>query len=223
APGYGRMVLGRFGKTPVAPDPEIVALAAAKLDLEPTTENPLDIADRNVEKSISHWTKVLEEEGLETSEENIFIAASCDKKGIAFLKGDGPLMVRKGEKECNGAEMAGNYTVVVDGKQYSVQVAEGDADIQVAPSAAPVAAATTAAPAAQGGKGAVEINAQTPGSVWKVNKKVGDSVAEGEVVMILEAMKMEIDIPAPSAGTITSIDVNTNDSVQDGQLLATIS
>ena len=223
APGYGRMVLGRFGKTPVAPDPEIVALAASKLDLEPTTENPLDIADRNVEKSISHWTKVLEEEGLETSEENIFIAASCDKKGIAFLKGDGPLMVRKGEKECNGAEMAGNYTVVVDGKQYSVQVAEGDADIQVAPSAAPVAAATAAAPATQGGKGAVEINAQTPGSVWKVNKKVGDSVAEGEVVMILEAMKMEIDIPAPSAGTIASIDVSINDSVQDGQLLATIS
>ena len=223
APGYGRMVLGRFGKTPVAPDPEIVALAASKLDLEPTTENPLDIADRNVEKSISHWTKVLEEEGLETSEENIFIAASCDKKGIAFLKGDGPLMVRKGEKECNGAEMAGNYTVVVDGKQYSVQVAEGDADIQVAPSAAPVAAATAVAPATQGSKGAVEINAQTPGSVWKVNKKVGDSVAEGEVVMILEAMKMEIDIPAPSAGTIASIDVSINDSVQDGQLLATIS
>jgi pyruvate carboxylase subunit B len=226
APGYGRMVLGRFGKTPVAPDPEIVKLAASKLDLEPTTENPLDIADRNVEKSIAHWKGLLAEEGLETSEENIFIAAACDQKGIAFLKGEGPLMVRKGENECNGADMAGNYTVVVDGKKYSVQVAEGDADIQVTEAAAPaVAAATmpTDTPAAGGSAGSVEVLAQTPGNVWKVVKSVGDTVAEGEVIMILEAMKMEIDIPSPQAGTIASINVNANDAVQDGQLLATIS
>lgn len=222
APGYGRMVLGRFGKTPVAPDPEIVALAAAKLDLEPTTENPLDIADRNVEKSIAHWKGVLEEEGLKTSDENIFIAAACDQKGIAFLKGDGPLMVRKGENECNGAEMAGNYTVVVDGKKYSVQVAEGDADIQVT-EAAPVAAIEAAVPVAGGSAGATEVLSQTPGNVWKITKNVGDTVAEGDVIMILEAMKMEIDIPSPNAGTITSINVNANDAVQDGQLLATIS
>ena len=94
APGYGRMVLGYFGKTPVAPDPELVKLASEKLKLEPTTENPLDIADNDSSKSIAHWTKVLEEEGLEATEENIFIAGSCDKKGIAFLKGEGPLMVR---------------------------------------------------------------------------------------------------------------------------------
>lgn len=222
APGYGKMVLGRFGKTPVAPDPEIVALAAAKLDLEPTTENPLDIADRNVEKSIAHWKGVLEEEGLKTSDENIFIAAACDQKGIAFLKGDGPLMVRKGENECNGAEMAGNYTVVVDGKKYSVQVAEGDADIQVT-EAAPVAAIEAAVPVAGGSAGATEVLSQTPGNVWKITKNVGDTVAEGDVIMILEAMKMEIDIPSPNAGTITSINVNANDAVQDGQLLATIS
>ena len=73
APGYGRMVLGYFGKTPVAPDAEIVKLAAEKLKLEPTTENPLDIADKEVTKSIAYWTKVLEDEELETSEENIFI------------------------------------------------------------------------------------------------------------------------------------------------------
>ncbi len=223
APGYGRMVLGRFGKTPVAPDPEIVKLAASKLDLEPTTENPLDISDRNVEKSIAHWKGVLAEEGLETSEENVFIAAACDQKGIAFLKGEGPLMVRKGENECNGADMAGNYTVVVDGKKYSVQVAEGDADIQVTEAAVPAAAAVTAAAPAVGGAGSVEVLAQTPGNVWKVVKSVGDTVAEGDVIMILEAMKMEIDIPSPQAGTIASINVNANDAVQDGQLLATIS
>jgi len=224
APGYGRMVLGYFGKTPVEPDAEIVALAAEKLKLEPTTENPLDHADKEVSKSIAYWTKVLEDEELEASEENIFIAAACDQKGIAFLKGDSPLMIRKGKNNtnCGEEEMSGNYTVVVDGKQYSVQVAEGDGDIQITPSAAPVAVDTPSAAPVAGGKGTIEINSQTPGNVWKILKAAGDSVNEGEQIMILEAMKMEIDIVAEKAGVIKSIEVNTNDAVVDGQLLATM-
>jgi pyruvate carboxylase subunit B len=220
APGYGRMVLGYFGKTPVEPDAEIVKLASEKLKLEPTTENPLDIADREVTKSIAYWTKVLEDEELPTTEENIFIAASCDQKGIAFLKGEGPLMIRKGKnnQNCGEEEMSGSYTVVVDGKSYSVQVAEGDAEITVAPTSAPVAAT----PVVAGGKGSIEINSQTPGNVWKILKAAGDSVNEGEQIMILEAMKMEIDIVAEKAGVIKSIEVNTNDAVIDGQLLATM-
>lgn len=224
APGYGRMVLGYFGKTPIEPDAEIVKLASEKLGLEPTTENPLDIADKEVTKSIAYWTKVLEDEELETSEENIFISAACDQKGIAFLKGEGPLMIRKGKnnQQSGGEEMSGNYTVVVDGKQYSVQVAEGDADIQVTPTAAAPAATPAAAPAATGGKGSVEIPSQTPGNVWKILKAPGDSINEGEQIMILEAMKMEIDVVAPKTGVIKSIDVNVNDAVADGQLLATM-
>ncbi len=225
APGYGKMVLGYFGKTPVEPDPEIVKLASEKLKLDPTTENPLDIADRDETKSIAHWKKVLEEEGLDVSDENIFIAASCDKKGIAFLKGESPLMVRKGkENDCGEGNMAGNYTVVVDGKQYSVQVVEGSGDVQITPAAntAP-AAETPAAPApAAGGAGSIEIHSQTPGNVWKILKNPGDKVEEGDVIMILEAMKMEIDIAAPQAGTIKTINVNVNDAVADGQLLATM-
>ena len=224
APGYGRMVLGYFGKTPVEADPEIIKLAGEKLKLDPTTENPLDISDRDETKSIAHWTKVLEEEGLETTDENIFIAGACDQKGIAFLKGEGPLMVRKGKNNNNNsgeAEMAGNYTVVVDGKQYSVQVAEGEGDIQVAPVAAATAPAAAAAPVA-GGAGSEEILSQTPGNVWKILKNPGDTVAEGDIIMILEAMKMEIDIAAPKAGKIVSIDVNVNDTVADAQLLATM-
>ena len=132
APGYGRMVLGYFGKTPVPADSEIIKLASEQLKLEPTTENPLDIADKDETKSITYWSKILQEEGLKTTDENIFIAASCDKKGIAFLKGEGPLMVRKGKyTTTQGGDMGGNYTVMVDGKKYSVQVAEGDADIQI--------------------------------------------------------------------------------------------
>jgi len=119
--------------------------------------------------------------------------------------------------------MAGNYTVVVDGKQYSVQVAEGEGDIQIASAttaaAAPVAAS---APAGVSGAGRVEINSQTPGNVWKILKNPGDTVAEGDIIMILEAMKMEIDIAAPQAGKIASINVNVNDTVADAQLLATM-
>jgi len=227
APGYGRMVLGHFGKTPVAADADIIKLASEKLKLEPTIENPLDIADKEVTKSIAYWRKVLEDEELPATEENIFIAASCNKKGIAFLKGEGPLMIRKGKnnQNCGGEEMSGSYTVVVDGKSYSVQVAEGDAEISVTPSSATPAATPVAAPvaaASAGGKGSIEINSQTPGNVWKILKAVGDSVNEGEQIMILEAMKMEIDIVADKAGIIKSIDVNTNDTVIDGQLLATM-
>ena len=79
APGYGRMVLGYFGKTPVAPDPEVVALAAEKLKLEPTVENPLDIADRDEKKKYLCERKIRNGR-IEATEENIFIAAACDEK-----------------------------------------------------------------------------------------------------------------------------------------------
>ena len=225
------MVLGYFGKTPVQADEEIIKLASEKLNLEPTTENPLDIADKDETKSIAHWTKVLEDEGLEATEENIFIAGACDQKGIAFLKGESPLMVRKGEENnttSGGKDMAGNYTVVVDGKQYSVQVAEGEGTVQIQPAAAqPAAQVNAVAEAAtptplEGGAGSVEIHSQTPGNVWKVLVNPGDTVNEGDKIMILEAMKMEIDIPAPKSGKIASINVNVNDAVTDGQLLATM-
>jgi len=118
--------------------------------------------------------------------------------------------------------MAGNYTVVVDGKQYSVQVAEGEGDIQISPAQVnAVGEAATPAPAPSG-VGSVEIHSQTPGTVWKILVSPGDSIKEGDKIMILEAMKMEIDITAPKDGIIASINVYVNDSVADAQLLATM-
>ena len=225
APGYGKMVLGYFGKTPVEPNPEIVKLCSDKLKLEPTKENPLDIADKDVTKSIAAWKERLEIEGLETTEENIFIAASCDEKGIAFLKGESPLNIRKIEEESNKEEkkennkMAdGNYTVVVDGKKFSVQVAEGNADIQVVAPAA--TEAPVAAPASSGA--GTEVGASVNGNVWKILVNVGDNVEKGQVISILEAMKMEIDIEAPCAGTITAVPVKPNDAVEEGQTIVVI-
>ena len=224
APGYGKMVLGYFGKTPVEPDAEIVSLASEKLKLEPTKENPLDYADRDEKKTMAYWEGRLKEENIEVSEENIFIAAACDEKGIAFLKGDGPLNIRKSsDKECNLGEdkgmsnATGNYTVVVDGQKFNVTVAEGNADIQVTP------VSTEAAPAASNApSGGANVEATVAGAVWKVLIKVGDKVEKGDVVAILEAMKMEIDVEAPCSGTVTAILANASDAVEEGQAIATI-
>ena len=76
---------------------KLLHLAAEKLKLEPTKENPLDIADRDEKKTYAVWKERLEIEGIETTEENIFIAAACDEKGIAFLKGESPLNIRKND------------------------------------------------------------------------------------------------------------------------------
>jgi pyruvate carboxylase subunit B len=227
APGYGKMVLGYFGKTPVAPDPEVVKIASEKLDLEPTTEKALDLANADESKSLNTWIKVLKEENIEITEENIFIAAACQDKGIAFLKGEGELNVRKisqmkTESEGSTNMGSGNYTVVVDGQKFSVQVAEGDANIEVtAVDGESVAPEASSAPVAASGDD-VSIKALLPGNVWKIVANPGQSVNEGDVIMILESMKMEIDVVAPRGGVIKSINVATNDKVVEGQVVAVL-
>ena len=219
APGYGKMVLGYFGKTPVAPDPEIVKIASEKLGLEPTTEKVLDLTEADPTKSLLHWENILKEEGIETTEENIFIAAACQEKGIAFLKGEAEVNVRKiSDIQTEETSMAaGNYTVVVDGQQFSVQVAEGSGDIQVVE-----ANGESAAPADTSTGVGVDIKALLPGAVWKIVANPGQSVAEGDTIMILESMKMEIDVVAPKGGVVKSINVAVNDKVVEGQLVAVI-
>ena len=218
APGYGKMVLGYFGKTPVAPDPEIIKIASEKLKLEPTTEKALDLADADETKSLQHAIDELKKADLEISEENIFIAAACQEKGIAFLKGDGELNVRKiseMKKDCKESSMGnGNYTVVVDGQKFSVQVAEGDADIQVT-----AVNGESTAPAPVDGE---DVKALVPGNVWKIVLNPGDAVKKDDVIMILESMKMEIDVVAPCDGNVALINVNANDKVVEGQLLAVV-
>lgn len=225
APGYGKMVLGYFGKTPVAPDPEVVRIASEKLGLEPTTENALDLANADESKSLSNWINKLKEENIEITEENIFIAAACHEKGIAFLKGEGELNVRKisdMKKEEGSSNMGnGSYTVVVDGQKFSVQVAEGNVDIQVTEvNGESVSPSTPKVVTTSGTQ--LDIKALLPGSVWKIVANPGQSVNEGDVILILESMKMEIDIVAPKGGVIKSINVATNDKVVEGQVVAVL-
>ena len=225
APGYGRMVLGYFGKTPVAPDPEVVKLASEQLELEPTTENPLDIADRDETKSIAYWKKKLEEENIETTEENIFIAAACGDKGIAFLKGESPLMVRKLSEmeEEKVSKTSGIYTVIVDGEKFVVEIAEGNVDVKPeAEAKKEVEIVEEQESKGEAAGGMTEIKSAVPGNVWKILVNPGDKVKAGDKIMILESMKMEIDIPAPKDGVIAHIAVKVNDTVEEGQVLATM-
>ncbi|PRM89052.1 biotin attachment protein [Aliarcobacter cryaerophilus] len=234
APGYGRMVLGYFGKTPVEADPEIIKLASEKLKLEPTKRNPLDIADEDPKKKIDVWRQRLEIEGIEATEENIFIAAACDEKGIAFLKGNAPLNVRKNEKKDESKKIGenkmsnGNYTVVVDGQRFNVSVFEGDVqNIQVAAPVQPVVqqqAPVQAAPVAASKPvyNGTEAIAPVNGNVWKILVKEGDRVEKDQQIMILEAMKMEIDVVAPVSGTISKILTEPSKAVEEGQTLAVI-
>ena len=108
------------------------------------------------------------------------------------------------------------YTITVNGKAYAVTVEEG------ATAGAPVAAAPAPAAAPAGAAGSIQVTAPMPGKVVAVKASVGQAVKKGEVVLVLEAMKMENDIVAPEDGTIASINVANGDAVESGAVLATL-
>lgn len=113
-----------------------------------------------------------------------------------------------------------NYKVVVNGTEYAISIeliSEQEAKAaQAAPKAAPAAA-----PAAAAGEGE-KINAPMPGNILAVNVKEGDAVKKGQVLMILEAMKMENEIMAGTDGTVTSVCVAKGAAVETGTVLCTI-
>lgn len=239
--GYGKMVLGYFGKTPEKPDPEIVKLASDQLGLEPTTEDVHDINDKNDELGIAPAKKKLEDNNLPTTDENIFIISTCGDKGLAYLQGNAPLMVRyKEDEEKKQAEKIlgkkaaapapaaaapaaasnepGSYTVTVNGKAYHVDVepaAGGAAKVKS------VSEAPAAAPAASSGEGK-SLKAPMPGTVLRIVANEGDSVAAGEAVIILESMKMEVEVKATDGGTVQQMLVGVGDTVDSGQDIAII-
>ena len=116
------------------------------------------------------------------------------------------------------------YTITVNGTVYSVTVEEGTSTGAAPVAAAPVAAAPAPAPAAApaGAQGSVTVNAPMPGKILGVKASVGQAVKKGDVVVVLEAMKMENEIVAPQDGTIASINVAVGDSVDSGAVLATL-
>jgi len=315
AEGYGKMVLGYFGKTPVPPDPEIVRMAQEAMKLEPTTKTVQELNDADPTKGLGPARAMLEEAKLDITDENLFIAATCKEKGIAYLKGEAKVGVRKlsdapepsaaapapaagaptapapaAPKAAPAAASGMTYDIIchltgtvaalsaspgdlvkagdplftatVDGSEVTVTspingkidslavkaasaLSEGmevavmvggsgggaAAPRAAAPRAAesrtaPAPAAKTAAPAssapAAAPAGGAPVTANLPGTVLKVLVSVGDTVAEGDMIMTVESMKMEIEIPATAGGTVTAIPVAPGAQVASGDVLATI-
>ena len=230
AEGYGKMVLGYFGKTPVAPDAEIVKLASEQLKLEPTTKTVLQINDADPKKGLTAAKKLLQANNLELTDENLFISATCKDKGITFLKGEAKTGVRKNieKKTAPKAKDAEGYTVtvnnreytvvldgaqaVVNGKTYNIDVKEGVSGAKMAPGDKSKA----------GSSDSVAVKAPLPGTVVKILVKVGDSVTKGKIVMVIEAMKMETEIRAAADGVISGITATKGDQISAGQTLVTI-
>lgn len=111
-----------------------------------------------------------------------------------------------------------HYTITVNGIPYNVTVEETAAGAAPAPKAAP-APAPKAAPAAAG---SVAVNAPMPGTILDVKVAPGAAVKAGDVLVILEAMKMENEIVAPQDGTVAAVNVKKGDSVNSGDVLASL-
>ncbi|RTI83904.1 biotin/lipoyl-containing protein [Campylobacter jejuni] len=223
AEGYGKMVLGYFGKTPVAPDANIIELASKQLNLEPTTELAINIADKDESKSIAYTKTLLEKESIETSEENIFIAAACKEKGIAFLKGEAKVNVRKLASMPKPMSVDENkFTVAVNGNKYHVEVSYGfDKDVnvksvkKVEENKNIVSSNSTSSVDAEN-----EVLAGISGNVFKIYVNEGEEVKSGQAIMVLEAMKMEIEVNAPKDGIISELCIKIGDTVNEGEVLA---
>ena len=225
AEGYGKMVLGYFGKTPVTPNKEIIKLASEQLGLKPTTKHAVDIADKDESKSLAHVKEILKQNKIKVTEENVFIAAACKEKGIAFLKGEAKVNVRKIDPNAKANEgrqtQSGRYSVVVNGSRYNVEVSEGFNDsIQVKSITEVEGKSVKSAKSAVAGATENDIVASLPGAVHKILVSVGDHVKKGQAIVVLEAMKMEIEVKAPKDGIIGSIEVSKGQSIANNQVVA---
>ncbi len=224
AEGYGKMVLGYFGKTPTAPDPEIIKIAADQLGLEPTTRSPLDINEEDPTKGIEPAKKKLEDNNLPVTDENIFISSSCGDKGINYLLGKATVGVRKKEAESAPAvaekkASADGYTVTVGSNQYAVKIDGNTATVNGKAYQINVkeGMAAIAAPAAAGAKETVK--AQMPGTVIRIVADAGTSVKAGDTLLVQEAMKMEVEVKSPVDGIVSEIVVASGDQVTADQVL----
>ncbi len=223
---YGQMVLGYFGKTPVPADAEVIKIASEQLKLEPTTQPPLERNDADPTKGVEAARKQLQEAGLEDTDENIFIVSTCKTKGLDFLQGKGEVGVRKIEKKEQTPAAAGpaRYKVSVNGRDYRVAI-DGDTatvdgrafNVGMRPDTGEATPATSAGHSSGGG---APVKAQMPGKVIRLLVHIGDHVKAGEGVLVLEAMKMEMQITAPASGTVTDITVAAGDQVAAGDVLA---
>ncbi len=248
--GYGRAVLGYFGKTPLPSDPDVIKIASEQLDMPPFEGDPFDA----VSDHISEAKKALEEKGLPVTDKNTFLVVSAmvpGKKfevneGMRLLLGKSKIDVPLKKKEepsvevqptpavpvlapSDMAPMTTKCTVVEGGNtrcfMVTVEAATGtDAPIPAATAAAPQAAAVAPAPTTAPSGQEVPVYSTFAGAVELVDIKVktGDSVAKGQAVAVVEAMKATHDIKSPYEGTVVSIQAEIGDEVDSSKPILTI-
>ena len=214
-------VLGKYGKLPAPIDPDL--LAKVSKEEEVIDCRPADLLE-------PEWDRVVKEcEGKCSSESDMLSYALFPKVALQFFddreKGvkpaqptpAAPAPAAQAAAPAPAAGGSATYTVNVNGQAFSVQVSIGGAP-QLAVTAAPVA---PAAPAPAGGGGAT-VTSPLPGSVFSLKVAVGDQVNEGDVVLIMESMKMETEVHATASGTINSIQVQEGQNVKTGDPLLVI-
>lgn len=226
ADGYGKMVLGYFGKTPTTPDSEIVKIASEQLGLQPTTELAMDIDDKNPKKGRKAAEQSLKDAGIDDlSDENVFIAAACKEKGIQFLKGEAKLGIRKNVEESAKAT-SNEVTITIGGSSYGIKIENGKAIVDGVSydySIKDGISQTTSTPTQATSSGAATpVTAGLPGTVVKIVSPVGTQVSDGTTILIVEAMKMEVEIKSSVSGSVKEIKVKPGDSIVAGQELAIV-
>ncbi|SDH08970.1 oxaloacetate decarboxylase, alpha subunit [Vibrio xiamenensis] len=213
---------GEYGRTPA---PVNKALQARVLDDKaPITCRPADLIQPEMNLLNEEVLTQAKQKNISLAEDTIddvLTIALFPQVGWKFLENRNnpdafePVptaeTATKEKKTMSQSNQPSTYTITVNNQSYVVSVNEGGDVSQVAAAPAP-AAAPTATPA-QGGE---PMNAPLAGNIWKVHAKPGDAVEEGQVLLILEAMKMETEIRAPRAGQIASIDVTEGDAVDVG-------
>lgn len=226
ADGYGKMVLGYFGKTPSVPDAEIVKIASEQLGLQPTTELAMDIDDKNPKKGRKAAEQSLKDAGIDDlSDENVFIAAACKEKGIQFLKGEAKLGIRK-NVEKSAKATSNEVTITIGGSSYGIKIENGKAIVDGVSydySIKDGITQTTSTPTQATSSGAATpVTAGLPGTVVKIVSPVGTQVSDGTTILIVEAMKMEVEIKSSVSGSVKEIKVKPGDSIVAGQELAIV-
>jgi pyruvate carboxylase subunit B len=229
--GYGKAVLGYFGKTPLPPDPVVVKKAAEQLGMDPFDGNPLEAAPKNIEPA----KKILEDNNLPVNDENTFLVLSCmvpgkkveTNEGLRLLLGnpkiDVPLKKKKEPAAAAPAAAPVAAGAITGPVSTQVKVQEGATtrtfSVTVEPVGAPAAAATAAPPV-----GGTQVFSTFAGSVevMDILVKVGDSVTEGQVVAAIEAMKAKHDIKSPVGGTVNAVHVAPGDEIDSTKPIVTI-
>jgi len=232
--GYGKSVLGYFGRPPLPPDPDVVRRASDQLGMQPFDGDPLEAAP----DSLAQATAALEERGLEITEENTFLVAaaivpgkSTDlNEGIRLLTGKAKIVLplkKPREAEPAATPVAGSTAVAAFSEPITTTctVAEGGATrtftVTIEPPAKHEAAAAAPSPTAASGT-PVFSPFQGKTELVEIRVKVGDTVSRGDVVAAVEAMKAKHDVKAPCSGTVVSIDAEIGADIAAGQPILTI-